>query len=379
MAALRRRLDMLETIGDTEPLFSDDATAEAAAIIEGARGQDDDRARALATAGQLYWRRRLTALADDEVNLHAAMVLFLLPYRHDRTLVPETLWDALAGFDERNVEFSVVSQGIPELCTALGEVVGAGPDALAWLARVFGAAAAMTPAAHPKRPLLTGWLAVVHDRRGEKEHAAALAEEAVPGLLADTAADGWLLSLVGQVIRAHHGPRADPRLLASAVEVSREAERRVADEARPSVLHNLSATLLTRYTARAACGDAGAVDDLVEALDRGREAVTTGTADRPSFLLHAAGYAGALGAWSDRTGDLEVLDEAEYVLRHGLSHAEEDDTQVPYAYFRLGEIAQRRGRDEEALSCYTTASRLLAAGDPLVPVLRDALEGLRAG
>ncbi|MBE1593664.1 hypothetical protein ACFPOI_23615 [Nonomuraea angiospora] len=343
--SLRSRLAAFEDTGDPSGVFSDAATEEAALLIDAVRertaaglaGAWDDTA--LAAAGRLHWKRHLTVPPSDTVHDEAALLLFVRPFRADRSLVPEVVWSRLAGPTEEAGRLNLLETPAAEIAEVAEAAAGHGlAQSLVLPLRV---AAAMLPDRHPGcAPVLSALASVHHLLHGDGHDGALDAAIEAAGRAAAVMADDWpgravLLSRLGLFRWERYNRDGDEAELTASEQAGRAAVRACGDgdPARPGCLHNLVIALLSRYEL------APEPSVLAQALEAGREAVRTTDPARRAAPLHALSLAAALGLCFDRTGDPAALAEAERALAAVLEGAADDNPYLPLVRARLDELA----------------------------------------
>ncbi|MFF4615350.1 hypothetical protein [Nonomuraea jabiensis] len=344
--SLRSRMAAFEDTGDPSGIFSDAATEEAALLIDAVRERTsagladawDDAA--LATAGRLHWKRHLTVPPSDTVHDEAALLLFVRPFRADRSLVPEVLWSQLAGLAEEAGRLNLLEMPAEEIAKAAEASAGHGlAQALVLPLRVT---AAMLPGRHPGcAPVLSALASVHHLLHGDGSgHDGALdaaieaADRAAAAMADDWPGRAVLLSRLGLFRWERYNRDGDEADLTASEKANRAAVRACGDgdPARPGCLHNLVIALLSRYelTSEPAV--------LAQAVEAGREAVRAADPARRAAPLYALSLAAALGLRFDRTGDPAPLAEAERALTAVLAGAPDDNPYLSLVRARLGEL-----------------------------------------
>ncbi|MET7328436.1 hypothetical protein [Nonomuraea sp. NPDC005650] len=387
--SLRSRLTAFEDTGDPSGLFSDAATEEAALLIDAVRertsaGLDDawDDA-ALATAGRLHWKRHLTVPPSDTVHDEAALVLFIRPFRSDRSLVPEVVWSHLAGQTDDADRLSLVELPAEEIARVAESAAGRGlAPALVLPLRV---ADAMLPGRHPgSAPVLSALAIVHHALHGSGDDGALDAAIEAADRAAAAGPDDWpgravLLSRLGMFLWERYNRDGDEADLTASETANRDAVRACgeAGPARPGCLHNLVLALLSRYE----LGHEPAV--LAEAVETGREAARTTDPAHQVAPLHALSLSAALRLDFDRTGDPAATAEAERALTAALAGAAADNPYRPMVWARLGDLPHGRfDRDgdeadrEAALGWYRKVLDAVPEGEPLHADVAEAVAAL---
>jgi hypothetical protein len=375
VSGLRRRIEAFERSGDPGPLHVDEATAAAAAIVAASRDGQDGVVDALAVAGDLYWRRHLTAFDPGNHNLNAAGVLFGPMLAIDRRRVPEALW-ARADLSAALAEFSLLRMAPATMCRYLLSGTE-DPDTLRFVVDCLPMTLVMTPPG-AVRDVLAAWLAVARQRNGDATAARDLDPDLCRRLGAAADLPGfpgtsWVLSQLGELAKARYRQTQDLIDIDHAVALGLRAVGLSDgdDSFRAGAECNLGTAYLLRMTQRLNRRAGPDAQDLVGALEHCRAALSIGRPGGSGFLIHASSYASAVGLFADFTGDPAPLADADDPLRAGLAH-EAKPADAAAAWYHRAEIASRRYRlgagavhRRDALDWYARAQAVAPADDPV--------------
>jgi hypothetical protein len=385
VSELRQRIEAFERSGDPGPLHADAATAAAAEIVAAGRAGEDDAVEALAVAGDLYWRRHLTVFDAGNHHLDAAGVLFGPMLAHDRRRVPEALW-ARAQLSTMLAEFSLLRMTPATMCRHLLSSMDSS-EALGFVVDCLPMTLVMLPPG-TVRDVFAAWQVVARQRNGDATAVRDLDLDLCRRLataveLAGLPGTAWVLSQLGELVKARYRQTQDLDEIDHAVALGVRAVRLSAedDSFRAGAQCNLGTSYLLRMTQRLNRGADPDPQDLIDALDHCREALSIGG---PGSLIHASSYASAVCLYVDVTNDPTLLAEADHALGSALAK-EPAGSDAAVAWYHRGEIASRRYRLEsepshrrDALDWYARARSEAVADDPVrtaADTARAALSG----